>query len=307
MKHDEPQLPHLATFLKVAELASFTRAAEALGVTQAAVSQRIHALEQALDNHLFHRGGAKLRLTVAGRKLTTYAQQIVDLHRQAREEITGQELSAGGELTLAASSIPGERILPSLLAAFLRSHPQLRIRTTVSDSLMVIDQVERGLIDLGLVGCRGGGPGLEFRHLATDTIAVVAAPSHALCRRRRISLQELTRHPFVSREPGSGLRRCFEDALRRAGMSLAAFQVVFELGGNEAVKQAALNGAGWAALSAQAVQEELRSGRLRALPVTGLDQDRELFVVHGKERPLPWPARLFLAFLEAHPLAAAVT
>src|SRR5579871_3841520 len=104
----DAQLPHLETFLKAAELGSFTGAAKVLGLTQAAVSQRIHALEQALGVALFRRRGGRVLLTEAGQKLYDYAQRILDLDREARREVSGHEAPVGGELLLAASSIPGE-------------------------------------------------------------------------------------------------------------------------------------------------------------------------------------------------------
>ena len=110
------QLPYLETFSKAAELSNFTAAGKALGMTQAAVSQRIHALEQALGVALFRRRGGRVLLTEAGQKLYDYAQRILDLHREARREVSGHETPVGGELLLAASSIPGEHLLPALLS-----------------------------------------------------------------------------------------------------------------------------------------------------------------------------------------------
>src|SRR5688572_21602871 len=120
METENGPLPHLATFSKAAELGSFTAAARALGLSQAAVSQRVHALEQSVDKALFERRGGRVLLTDAGRKLYDYAQQILDLHGQARRELSGIESPVLGELELAASSIPGEHLLPALLSDFGR-------------------------------------------------------------------------------------------------------------------------------------------------------------------------------------------
>src|SRR5262245_24750135 len=112
------QLPYLETFAKAAEWSSFTGAARMLRLTQAAVSQRVQALERPLATPSFKRQGGRVLLTEAGQKLYEYAQRILDLHRQARREITGRDAPIGGELTLAASSIPGEHLLPALLSLF---------------------------------------------------------------------------------------------------------------------------------------------------------------------------------------------
>src|SRR5215831_19296690 len=96
------QLPYLATFSKAAELSSFTGAAKALRLTQAAVSQRIHALEKTLGTPLFKRQGGRVLLTEAGRKLYEYAERILELHREARREISGPGAPVAAELLLAA-------------------------------------------------------------------------------------------------------------------------------------------------------------------------------------------------------------
>src|SRR5437867_8245849 len=92
------QLPHLETFSKAAELSSFTGAARALRLSQAAVSQRVQALEKALRTPLFKRQGGRVLLTDAGRELYDHAQRILDLHREARLAVTGHDIPIGGEL-----------------------------------------------------------------------------------------------------------------------------------------------------------------------------------------------------------------
>jgi DNA-binding transcriptional LysR family regulator len=301
---EDLQLPHLETFSKAAELSSFTGAARALRLSQAAVSQRVQALEMKLGTALFKRQGGRVLLTEAGQKLYDFAQRILDLHRQARHEITGHETPIAGELVLAASSIPGEHLLPALLSAFGQKHAHIRVRAAVSDSMAVMAQVERGEVSLGLVGRKTDNPNLEFRHLASDRMVLVVPPGHALSKRKKLSVKQLPRYPLVLREVGSGLRHCFEKSLEKAGLSLADLRVALELGSNEAIKEAVLRGVGIAILSTYAVQKELRTGALHGLKVSDLHCDRDMFIVHDKRRVLPFAARLFLLFLETHPIAA---
>src|SRR4051794_40525638 len=100
-------LPHLDTFARSAELESFTRAGKATGLSQAAVSLRVQALEKELGVSLFSRQGGHVALTEAGRRLYEYAQRILALHREARQEVTGRPATVTGDLSLAASSVPG--------------------------------------------------------------------------------------------------------------------------------------------------------------------------------------------------------
>jgi DNA-binding transcriptional LysR family regulator len=301
---DDLQLPYLATFSKVAELSSFTGAAKRLRLTQASVSQRVQALEKTLGTALFKRQGGRVLLTQAGQKLYDYAQRILDLHGQARAEISGYDAPVGGDLPLAASSIPGEHLLPSLLSQFGLKYPHIRVRATVSDSMRVMAQVERGEVSLGLVGRKADNPHLDYRYLASDRMVLIVPPGHALSRRKKITVKQLHGYPLVVREVGSGLRHCFEKSLDKAGHSLAELRVALELGSNEAIKEAVLQGIGVAILSTYAVQKELRAGQLHALVVSDLHCDRDMYIVRDERRVLPFPARLFLFFLESHPVTA---
>jgi DNA-binding transcriptional LysR family regulator len=300
---EDLQLPYLETFSKAAELNSFTGAAKALRLSQAAVSQRVQALEFTLDTPLFKRHGGRVLLTEAGQRLYDYAQRIIDLHRDARRDVTGRETPLAGELLLAASSIPGEHLLPALLSSFGKKHPYIRVRATSGDSMGVMAQVERGLVSLGLVGRKADNPHLEFRYLASDRMVLVVPPGHALSKRKKVSVKHLPRYPLVLREVGSGLRHCFEKSLEKEGLSLADLQVALELGSNEAIKEAVARGVGIAILSTCAVQKELKTGQLHAVDVSDLRCDRDMFIVQDKRRVLPYPARLFLIFLETHPIA----
>lgn len=302
MDPDDVLLPHLETFSKAAELSGFTRAAEALGLTQAAVSQRIQALEKALDKSLFDRKGGRVLLTGAGRTLYAYVQQIIDLHREARRVISGHEPPVAGELVIAASSIPGEHLLPALLFEFGQKYPHVRVRAAVTDSMAVMGQVERGEVSVGLVGRKTDNPNIEFKFLAGDRMALVAPPGHALSRKKTVTVDELAAHPLVLREAGSGLRHCFEKALDRAGRSMAELRVALELGSNEAIKEAVRRGVGVAVMSVLAVQREIKSGTLQARVIKDIDCDREMFVVQDRRRVPPLTARLFLHFLDANPV-----
>jgi DNA-binding transcriptional LysR family regulator len=293
-------LPHIETFCRVAELGSFTAAAKEAGVTQAAISQRIHALERSLRASLFDRSGGRILLTESGRRLYQYAQRILELHREARQAIHGQMQPVTGELLLAASSVPGDFLLPAVLSNFRRQHPAIQVRATVHDSMEVMDQVGRARAHLGLVGRKAQSPHLEFRPFATDELLLAVPLDHRWKRRKRISLGELAKEPLILRERGSGSRWCFEQALAHVGKSLDDLTVAFEFGSNEAIKGFVMKGSGVAVLSDLALQQELNGRRLHALRVRELPLRRTLFAVLDRRSAVPAPARLFLNFLEAY-------
>ncbi|MHB1421831.1 MAG: selenium metabolism-associated LysR family transcriptional regulator [Gemmataceae bacterium] len=295
---DNDRLPHLETFATAAELSSFTAAAKALHLTQAAVSQRIAALESDLGVSLFRRQGGRVLLTEAGQRLHGYARRILDLHREARQEVAGRPVPLTGELSLAASSVPGEHLLPQLLAIFQQRHPHIRVHATVADSEAVLSRIERGQAHLGLVGMKSDSPHLDYRCFACDTLALIVPARHPWVRRKQVSLAQLAEQPLIVREAGSGSRWCLEQALRESGKSLSDLRVALELGSNEAIKEAVFQGLGVTVLSTHAVENEVRAGRLHALTIRGLPLLREMFAVWDRRRVLPIPTRLFLDLLE---------
>jgi DNA-binding transcriptional LysR family regulator len=301
VEQSDLQLPYLETFAKAAELSSFTAAGKALGMTQAAVSQRIHALEKMLGLSLFDRQSGRVNLTESGRRLYGYAQRILALHREAIEEVTGYKEAVSGELLLAASSIPGEHLLPASLAIFRTQYPDIHVRATVVDSMAVLDAVLRGKANLGLVGRKDDAQYLEYQAFATDEMVLIVPEEHAWKRRKQISLEDFREQPLIIREPGSGSRFCLEQALAAAGVTLADLPIALELGSNEAIKEAVFKGLGVAVLSTLAVQKELAAGRLHTVRIKDMPMERTIYAVYDKRRALPRPARIFLHFLERCP------
>jgi DNA-binding transcriptional LysR family regulator len=296
------ELPHLATFAMVAERGSFTAAAAALGITQAAVSQRIAVLENDLRASLFNRRAGRITLTEAGQRLYPFVRHILDLHGQARSEISGFQPPIAGELPIAASSVPGECFLPALLAAFHEKFPGVHVRAAVGDSGSVMQDVAKGRATLGLVGQEAETPDLEFRPIGSDTLVLVVAPGHPWAARKRISLHVLTGEPLILREPGSGSRCALEKSLQRCGLPLAGLNCTLELGSNAAIKAAVKRGLGVAFLSRLAVQTDLETAELRAIAVRGLSLTRQFYLVRHRRHPLSPAAAAFLQFLAAHPI-----
>ena len=289
-------LPNLETFVEAAERRSFTAAARALRVTQAAVSQRIQQLEKTIGVPLFRREAGRISLSDAGQTLHDFARRIIALHGEARAAVAGKQQVVSGELVLGASSIPGDHLLPGVLAALRKRHPQIRVRVEGGDTASVLRMVERGDVHIGLVGGRKESAHLVFDEFARDRLVVVVRPTHPWRRRRRISLVELARQPLILREGGSGSRAFLEQAIAAAGTSVN-LNVAMELGSNEAVKEAVSEGVGVAVLSRLAVQRDLDSGYLHALAIDGLMLDRPMFVVTDQRRALPPTALAFLAQL----------
>lgn len=299
------ELPDLATFAMAAQLGSFTRAASRLGVSQAAVSQRISALENEVKSSLFDRRAGRIRLTQAGERLYEYARQIGDLHSEARAALGGLRSELCEELAIGASSVPGEYFLPALLSAFKGQYPGVFVRATVGDSASVLRDVARGEVALGLVGQEVDPTGLEAIAVGGDYLALVVAPNHRWAKSPAMPVESLRGEAIILREPGSGSRRLLEAGLERAGVGVARLEVACELGSNAAIKDAVGRGLGVAFLSYLCVRRELEAGELVRVEVRELDLRRSFYCVRDRHRPSSPAAGAFARFIETHPLPAA--
>ncbi len=291
------ELPNLETFICVSEAGSFTAAAESLGISQAAVSQRISLLEKDLGSGLFDRHSGRIQLTEAGQRLYEFGLKILQLHEQARSELVGFFPRTRRELALAASSVPGEHLLPAVLAEFREDFPDVRVRATVTDSDSVFKDIESGDAALGLVGRKPNESHLVVRPFATDHLVLIVSPDHDLRSQATISLDQLKRLPLVIREAGSGSRRCLELNLETCGVASGDLNIALELGSNAAIKDAVRRGLGAAFLSNMTVDADVRKGDFQTVRVRRLNIQRQLYVVYDRRKPPPLTARKFLAFL----------
>src|SRR5262245_19682297 len=170
------ELGQLRTFLAVLEHGSFSRAAQALRVGQSTVSFHIRALEESAGARLLDRRGRSVRVTSAGASLRRDATRMLSLHEEALARIRSNEAGEAGALAIAASSVPGEHLLPPVLAAFRRKHPGVEIAVSVSDSRRALASLLAQDCDLALIGAREADRRITFTAFAEDEI-VLAGPA----------------------------------------------------------------------------------------------------------------------------------
>jgi len=123
----------LNTFIKVVETGSFSRAGERLFLSQPTVTTQIKLLEQELSQQLLTRSTNGIRVTEAGKKLFEYAKRTL----RDRENILGefgQDTAGVQTINVAASSIPGQYVIPQLISLFHKNNPQIRIRLNICNS-----------------------------------------------------------------------------------------------------------------------------------------------------------------------------
>ncbi|HEU4386061.1 MAG TPA: LysR substrate-binding domain-containing protein [Anaeromyxobacteraceae bacterium] len=194
-----------------------------------------------------------------------------------------------------ASTTPGEYLLPRLAAAFARRHPEAHLRLTVKDTDEVMEDLLSGRVELAFVGSRRDDGALHFEDFAEDEIVLVAAPGQRLVPPGTLSTEALARLPRVEREPGSATRAVVEAQLQAMGTALDPEAVELEVSSVEALKAAVAAGLGVGFASRLSVEDDLRSGALRLVPVAGLRVPRRFYAAWRRSGGLSEGARAFLA------------
>jgi DNA-binding transcriptional LysR family regulator len=290
----------LAAFVAVVEKKSFSQAAERLGVSQPAISLQIRSLEERLGRRLLDRSGRRVEPTEAGLVLYKRAQRMLQLEQQLEQELA-QEATGElhGTLAIGASTGPGGRLVPLLLCEFQRSHPNLSVALSISDTDRVIEQVADRELELGVVGALRRHRGLDFEPLVRDEIVLAVSPDHPFAG-KQMPPEQLPREQYIAMQEGAGVRHVIEEELRAAGLRMRDFEPKLELGLQESVKSAVAAGYGVTFISRTAIEGELATGTLGAASVRGLEPARQIYVVRASGRITTRAAEAFLEFARAH-------
>jgi DNA-binding transcriptional LysR family regulator len=288
-----PDLAALDLLVSVGELGSISAAADLHGVSQPAASMRLRSLERALGLELLERARTGSRLTPAGAATVEWAGSVLHEMRALLAGTSALRNDERSHLRLAASLTVAEYLIPEWLRQLATALPDVGVSLEMGNTAHVAELVTQGQVELGFIeGPRPPGR-LRSRDLRNDELVIVVGKDHPWARRRRpVIAAQLAATPMILREPGSGTREILTIALAEHGLDVRALMV---LGSTTAIKAAVVTGTGPAALSALAVESELRAGQMVAVPYAGLRLARTIRAVWTSGRTLSGPATHLLA------------
>jgi DNA-binding transcriptional LysR family regulator len=293
------KLNQLEIFCKIVELGSFSKAAEALHLSQPTLTEHIKSLEDYLGVFVLDRLGREVLPTRAGEILYEYAQKMNDLNKEAEEEIKKFKGELKGELKVAASTIPGEYIVPGMLGRFREKFSGIHLSVMIEDTRRVITDILNNKIELGIVGAKVEDQKLEYYRFATDELILVAPNLAPWSEMRSITVERLKEIPMVLREEGSGTRMGLEKALKNQGFDNVDLKVTTTLGSTAAVIQAIKSGVGCSILSRRAVKDELEKGILKHIAIAKMKIIRDFHIVLRRGKSKSPLCEAFFAFLLA--------
>jgi DNA-binding transcriptional LysR family regulator len=289
----------LKIFAKVAECKSFTRAAHACFLTQPTVSQHMSALEDYLELTLFDRMGKEVALTQAGEILYRYAKQLDQLSEEALQTLALIQGRRGGRLEIGASTIPGEYILPNLLARFKQGYPGLTCTMLIGGTDEALDLLERWSVDIAVVGAKVPIEGVHYTRFLDDELVLVVPRSHRWWDRTEVAMDELIDEPFVMRESGSGTRMALGRQLMSMKISPERLNIAAVVGSTTAIMEMVRSGLGVSLVSRRAAARDVDLGVVRTPAIAGADFTRSFYIAQHRRKPSPI-CKAFVKFLIDH-------
>ena len=291
----------LTTFLEVAKQGNFSRAGQKVFRSQSAVSAQIHQLEQEYGEKLLDRAGKSVQLTPAGEVLLDFARRMLTLRDESIRAVADQNVTPRGILAIGANEATCLYCLPDVFGEYSRLYPAVQINIYRNFSRKIVERIETGALDVGVVTLPVRSPSLKVHSIFRDHLVVMVHPRHPLAKRTEVSVEEIAQHPLIF--PKTGFTRQLLDKLFRPYRE--QLRVTMELPSVGMIKNFVAAGLGATLISSTFVQDEARAGQVALIPLKGVDLWRELGLVYRKDRSLPRAAQAFIALVRQRTAAAA--
>lgn len=291
----------LTTFFEVVKQRSFSRAGEKVFRSQSAVSAQIRQLEQEYGEKLLDRAGKTVRPTPAGEVLYEYAQRLLTLRNESRRAVADQASTPRGVLSVGANEATCLYVLPEIFAEYHRLYPAVQIAIYRNFSHKIIERVEDGTIDAGIVTLPVKSPSLHAQVIFRDRIMLMTGVDNPLARRSSVHIGDIAEQPLIF--PRTGFTRQMLDKHFRPYRS--RLRVTMELPSVGMIKRFVAAGLGVSLISSSFAMDEVRAGQAKLVPIAGIELWRELGLTYRRDRSLPRATTAFIALLGQRRVAKA--
>jgi len=286
----------LTTFVYVAKLKSFSRAGQKVFRSQSAVSAQIRQLEQAYRAKLLDRSAKSVELTPAGEVLFEYAEKLLRLRDESVQVVADRGDVVQGPVVFGANEATCLYLLPDIFAEFQRKYPLVHISIYRNFSHKILQRVEDGSVDVGIVTMPVKSPNLKAHHIYKDRLRFMVSSRNPLANRSKITLEEIAAQPLIF--PRTGFTRQVLDKLFRPYRS--RLHVAMELPSIGMIKRFVGADAGVSFISESFARDQVKVGEVKLINVEGVDLWRELGLVYRRDRSLPRAAQALITMIREH-------
>ncbi len=284
----------LNTFLEVAKQGSFSLAGRKVYRSQSAVSAQIRQLEQEYGEKLFGRLGKSVRLTPAGEVLFEYAGRMLALRQESLRMVADQSNTPRGTITVGANEATCLYVLPEVFERFHRLYPNVQISIYRNFSHKILQRVEDGTIDLGIVTLPVKSPSLKVHSIYRDRLVLMVSRKNPLAKQDAVTAKDVAGQPLIFPKTGY-TRQALDKFFRPYGSQL---RIVMELPSITMIKRFVGANLGVSLISEGFANDDVRARRIKLIPIKDVEMWRELGIIYRRDRHLPRSATAFLEMIQ---------
>ncbi|HJU24951.1 MAG TPA: LysR family transcriptional regulator [Casimicrobiaceae bacterium] len=214
-----PDLVSLALFLRAVETNSLSKAAEQSHIALAAASRRIALLEHRFGVQLLYRSSQGVDPTPAGRALAVHARRLIEQVEKLQADLSDYAKGVKGHIRLKANTSAIAQYLPSDLAQFAASYPDVKIELDEARSGEIVQALREGKADIGVVMAGVGVEGLVSFEYKRDHLVAVVPRDHEL-HVRQAKFNQLLKYDLVALDSSAAMMRLLGDAALGEGQPL---------------------------------------------------------------------------------------
>ncbi|MCL2481431.1 MAG: LysR family transcriptional regulator [Spirochaetaceae bacterium] len=284
-------LYHLKTFYYTAKCKSLTKAADILCITQPAVTKQIKQLQSYYDLKFLDIIGKKVILTDAGEHLFSIADKIFDMESQAEESIKDFQHFSKGKISILSCESFGAYYLPYIIKYYNKYNHDINISMLIGHNESIIENTAELNNDIGFISKPIQNPKISVQEILEDNIVCILPHDYPLKRKDRLEITDIDGCDLIVHEKGSVTRKITESFIRKNKINA---NIHYEISNNETIKRLVEQGLGIAFISNNMVSEEVKTGRLIALPVEDKNFKRKYYMIHHSDKYFSKPLKDFV-------------
>ena len=273
------EIRHLESLIAISEHGSFSAAARAIGTVQSNVSAHISRLEKELGASLIDRQSGEL--TEDGVLVVERARRIIHELQDIEADIHSTDTEVAGETRLGCIGTTGRWLMPRLLTAIQKAHPQVRPIIHEGSTSSLLPRLIAGELDAAIVHFPIDDPELQLVPLFSEELVLLVNNKHPWSKLETISLEELAKQPLLLAPRNTALRRIID---RAAGAQRLAFTPQAEIDGVRLLTSLAFEGFGPAIVPATAIPAWIK-GEFTRVSIPQLP--RRVVGWASRKRPVP--------------------
>ena len=290
-------LKSLKVFCDIVSRRSFSKAAADNGLSQSSASQVVGQLEAHLGVRLIDRSTRPPAATREGQIFYEGCRKILAAYDALEDQVRTLHDEVAGRVRVAAIYSVGLHHMSRYVQEFMSRHPKANVRLEYLHPDRVLESVEQGQADIGIVSYPRSTRTLEAEPWREEPMVLVCAPGNPFAGRVQVALGELHGQRMVAFDSDLVIRHELDRALAAASAEPA---IVMEFDNIETIKRAVEIDAGVALLPEPTVGRELAAGTLAAVRLAGDELIRPLGIIHARGKPLPPTAERFVELLRGH-------